>query len=220
MRRPQRRSIKKMNVIFATGNKDKMSEIREILDGMHVIDTVQSMKEAGVDIDIEENGTTFEENAMIKARAVYDAAVAKGMKDVLVLADDSGLCVEALNGEPGIYSARYMGKDTSYRIKNANLIERVNKEGNGNRNAQFVCCIAAVFPDGTGKVVRGTVDGEIADKEYGENGFGFDPIFYVPRLGCTTAQLKPEEKHAISHRGNALRMMRKVIAEYESPDCK
>ena len=98
-----------MNVIFATGNKDKMSEIREILDGMHVIDTVQSMKEAGVDIDIEENGTTFEENAMIKARAVYDAAVAKGMKDVLVLADDSGLCVEALNGEPGIYSARYMG---------------------------------------------------------------------------------------------------------------
>ena len=209
-----------MNVIFATANKDKMAEIREILDGMHVVSSVQSMKEAGIDIDIEENGETFEENAMIKARAVFDAATEKGLENILVLADDSGLCVEALGGEPGIYSARYMGKDTSYRIKNANLIERVNKEGHGNRNAQFVCCIAAVFPDGTGKVVRGVVDGEIADKEYGENGFGFDPIFYVPKLHCTTAQLKPEEKHAISHRGNALRMMKKVIAEYEGPDSK
>ncbi|MBR5897585.1 MAG: RdgB/HAM1 family non-canonical purine NTP pyrophosphatase [Lachnospiraceae bacterium] len=209
-----------MNVIFATANKDKMAEIREILDGMHVVSSVQSMKEAGIDIDIEENGETFEENAMIKARAVFDAAREKGLENILVLADDSGLCVEALGGEPGIYSARYMGKDTSYRIKNANLIERVNKEGHGNRNAQFVCCIAAVFPDGSEKVVRGVVDGEIADKEYGENGFGFDPIFYVPRLHCTTAQLKPEEKHAISHRGNALRMMRKVISEYEGPDSK
>ena len=181
-----------MNVIFATANKDKMSEIREILDGMHVIGSVKSMKEAGLDTDIEENGETFEENAMIKARAVFEAAREKGLENILVLADDSGLCVEALNGEPGIYSARYMGKDTSYRIKNANLIERVNKEGNGNRNAQFVCAIAAVFPDGSEKVVRGVVDGEIADKEYGENGFGFDPIFYVPRLHCTTAQLKPE----------------------------
>ena len=209
-----------MNVIFATANKDKMAEIREILDGMHVVTSVRSMKEADIDIDIEENGETFEENAMIKARAVFEAAKEKGLENVLVLADDSGLCVEALGGEPGIYSARYMGKDTSYRIKNANLIERVNKEGNGNRKAQFVCCIAAVFPDGTEKVVRGVVDGEIADKEYGENGFGFDPIFYVPRLHCTTAQLKPEEKHAISHRGNALRMMREVIAEYEGPDSK
>lgn len=220
IRSSDRKEIKTVNVIFATGNKDKMSEIREILDGMHVVTSVKSMKEAGVDIDIEENGTTFEENAMIKARAVFEAAKEKGLENVLVLADDSGLCVEALGGEPGIYSARYMGKDTSYSIKNANLIERVNKEGNGNRNAQFVCCIAAVFPDGSEKVVRGVVDGEIADKEYGENGFGFDPIFYVPRLHCTTAQLKPEEKHAISHRGNALRMMREVIAEYEGPDSK
>lgn len=209
-----------MKVIFATGNKDKMFEIREILDGMGTIREVVSMKEAGIDIDIIEDGSTFEENAMIKAQAVWNAATDAGMEDILVLADDSGLCVEALNGEPGIYSARYMGKDTSYRIKNANLIDRVNKEGNGNRRAQFVCAIAAVFPDGTKEVVRGTVDGEIADKEYGSNGFGFDPIFYVPSLGCTTAQIPPAEKHAISHRGNALRLMKKVIEEYEGSHSK
>lgn len=209
-----------MNVIFATGNKDKMAEIREILEGMDVITSVKSMKEAGLDPEIIEDGKTFEENALIKAKVVYKAAIDAGMENVCVLADDSGLCVEALNGEPGIYSARYMGKDTSYRIKNANLIERVNKEGNGNRKAQFVCCIAVVFPDGTDKVVRGTIDGEIADKEYGTNGFGFDPIFYVPSIGCTTAELEPSKKHAISHRGNALRLMKKVISEYESTNCK
>lgn len=209
-----------MDVIFATGNKDKMSEIREILDGMGEVSKVYSMKEMGIDPDIDENGSTFEENAMIKAEAVFNEATAKGMKNILVLADDSGLCVDALGGEPGIYSARYMGKDTSYRIKNANIIDRVNKEGNGNRKAQFVCAIAAVFPDGTKKTVRGIVDGEIADAEYGENGFGFDPIFYVPELKCTTAELKPEDKHAISHRGNALRLMKKEIAKYESADCK
>ena len=209
-----------MNVIFATGNKDKMFEIREILADIGTVSDVKSMKEVGIDPEIDENGTTFEENAMIKATVVWEEAKKAGFENILVLADDSGLCVEALNGEPGIYSARYMGKDTSYRIKNQNLIDRVNNEGNGNRRAQFVCCIAAVFPDGTKKVVRGVVDGEIADKEYGQNGFGFDPIFYVPSLGCTTAELEPAKKHAISHRGNALRMMKKVIAEYEGTDCK
>jgi len=209
-----------MKVIFATGNKDKMFEIREILEGMGEVSEVSSMKEVGIDIDIEENGTTFEENAMIKAEAVFEAAKEKGLNDILVLADDSGLCVDCLNGEPGIYSARYMGKDTSYRIKNANLIERVNNEGNGNRKAEFVCAIAGVFPDGSKKVVRGIVEGEIADKEYGTNGFGFDPIFYVPDLHCTTAELAPQDKHAISHRGNALRLMKEVIAGYEGSDCK
>lgn len=209
-----------MNVIFATGNKDKMFEIREILAGMDFISSVQSMKEAGINVEIIEDGATFEENALIKAKTVHDEAVRMGMEKVLVLADDSGLCVEALNGEPGIYSARYMGEDTSYRIKNANIIERVNNSGSDNRKAQFVCCIAAVFPDGTSKVVRGVVEGEIADKEYGSNGFGFDPIFYVPSLGCTTAELEPAKKHEISHRGNALRLMKKVIAEYEGTDCK
>lgn len=205
-----------MNIIFATGNKDKMFEIREILDGMNVVTSIQSMKEAGLDPDIVEDGDTFEANAMIKAEAVFSAATEAGIKDVLVLADDSGLCIDCLNGEPGIYSARYLGHDTSYKIKNANLIDRVNKEGNGNRKAQFVCAIAAVFPDGTKKVVRGIVEGEIADREYGTNGFGFDPIFYLPDRKVTTAELKPEEKHAISHRGNALRLMKKEIEAYES----
>lgn len=193
-----------------------MFEIREILEDLNVVDSVISMKEAGIDIDIVEDGTTYEENAMIKAVAVYDVAKEKGFQDILVLADDSGLSIECLNGEPGIYSARYMGHDTSYRVKNANLIERVNLEGNGNRRAQFVCAIAAVFPDGTKKVVRGVVDGEIADKEYGSNGFGFDPIFYLPERGCTTAELEPMDKHAISHRGNALRLMKEEILKYES----
>ena len=200
-----------MDIIFATGNKDKVFEIKEILSDIGSIGKVVSMKEAGIDTDIEENGSTFEENAMIKASAVFYEAKKRGMKDICVLADDSGLCVEALNGEPGIYSARYMGKDTSYREKNANIISRVNNEGNGNRKAQFVCAIAAVFPDGTKKCVRGTMDGEIAYEEKGSNGFGFDPIFYIPSLGCTTAELKPSEKHAISHRGKALRMMKKEI---------
>lgn len=209
-----------MKVIFATGNKDKMKEIREILEGLDDVKEVVSMKEAGFDIDIEENGTTFEENAMIKAKAVYDEAIKAGMQDILVLADDSGLCVDAMGGGPGIYSARYMGKDTSYREKNADIIARVNKDGNGNRRAQFVCCIAGVFPDGSKKVVRGTIEGEIADREYGTNGFGFDPIFYVPEYGCTTAEMPPEKKHSISHRGNALRLMKKVIMEYENNNCQ
>lgn len=205
-----------MNVIFATGNKDKMFEIREILEDLKVVDEIKSMKEAGIDLDIVEDGTTYEENAMIKALAVYEEAVRKGEKNILVLADDSGLSIDCLNGEPGIYSARYLGHDTSYRIKNANLIDRVNKEGNGNRKAQFVCAIAAVFPDGSRKVVRGVVEGEIADKEYGSNGFGFDPIFYLPERGCTTAELEPKDKHAISHRGNALRLMKEEIIKYEN----
>ena len=200
-----------MDIIFATGNKDKVFEIKEILSDIGSIGKVVSMKEAGIDIDIDENGSTFEENAMIKASAVFNEAVKRGMKDICVLADDSGLCVEALNGEPGIYSARYMGKETSYREKNANIISRVNNEGNGNRRAQFVCAIAAVFPDGTKKCMRGTMDGEIAYEEKGSNGFGFDPIFFIPSLNCTTAELKPSEKHAISHRGKALRMMKKEI---------
>lgn len=209
-----------MDVIFATGNKDKMFEIREILADMDVVRNVSSMKEAGLNPEIVEDGDSFEENALIKAREVFKAAKEAGMNDVLVLADDSGLCVDALNGEPGIYSARFLGDDTSYRIKNAYLIERVNNEGNGNRKAQFVCCIAAVFPDGHEAVVRGIVDGEIAYKEAGLNGFGYDPIFYIPSLGCTTAELIPSQKHAISHRGNALRLMKKVIADYENSDCQ
>lgn len=191
--------MKKM--IFATGNMGKMREIRQIMadTGYEIL----SMKEAGADIDIDENGSTFEENAMIKARAV-----ATLLPDALVLADDSGLEVDALNGEPGIYSARYLGKDTPYSIKNADIIKRLEGKVGSERSARFVCAIAAVFPDGTEKVVRATIEGQIDFEEKGEHGFGFDPIFYVPELGCTTAEIPEEEKNKISHRGKALRLMR------------
>ncbi|MCR5279367.1 MAG: RdgB/HAM1 family non-canonical purine NTP pyrophosphatase [Lachnospiraceae bacterium] len=204
-----------MNIIFATGNSDKMKEIREILEGVPGLSSIKSMKEAGLDPKIIEDGLTFEDNAMIKAKVVYKAATEAGIANPLVLADDSGLCIDCLNGEPGIYSARYLGHDTSYDVKNADLIRRVNEAG-GDRTARFVCAIAAVFPDGSDKVVRGTVDGEIAKVPAGSNGFGFDPIFFLPDRKCTTAELAPQDKHAISHRGNALRLMRKEIEKFEN----
>lgn len=196
-------------IIFATGNEGKMKEIREILDGLTFLgEKVQilSMKEAGIDIDIIEDGTTFEENAMIKARAVAGAA-----KEAIVLADDSGLVIDYLNGEPGIYSARYLGKDTSYRIKNANLVQRLEGVPDEKRSARFVCAIAAVLPDGRELSTRGTIEGRIGYEEKGLNGFGFDPIFYVPEIGKYTAELSDEDKNRISHRGKALRAMREEL---------
>ena len=163
------------------------------------------MKQAGIRADIEENGTSFEENALIKAREVCRLA------GEMVLADDSGLEIDYLNGEPGIYSARYMGENTSYRVKNKNLMERLEGVPNEKRTARFVCAIAAVFPDGKELVVRGTVEGIIGYEERGENGFGYDPIFYLPERGLTTAELPPEEKNSISHRGNALRKMKELL---------
>ena len=194
-------------IIFATGNEGKMKEIRMILADLPV--EVISMKEAGLDVDIVEDGTTFEENALIKARAICKLA------GEMVLADDSGLEIDYLNKEPGIYSARYMGEDTSYRIKNQNLIDRLEGVPDEKRTARFVCAIAAVFPDGREFVVRGTVEGRIGYEEKGENGFGYDPIFYLPERGMTTAQLPPEEKNSISHRGNALRKMKEILEKEE-----
>lgn len=196
-------------IIFATGNEGKMKEIREILDGLTFLgEKVQilSMKEAGIDIDIIEDGITFEENAMIKARAVAGAA-----KEAIVLADDSGLVIDYLNGEPGIYSARYLGKDTSYRVKNANLVQRLEDVPDEKRSARFVCAIAAVLPDGRELSTRGTIEGRIGYEEKGLNGFGFDPIFYVPEIGKYTAELSDEDKNRISHRGKALRAMREEL---------
>lgn len=193
----------KQRLIFATGNEHKMKEIREILDESKY--EIISMKEAGVDIDIVEDGKTFEENALIKARAICKLA------GEMVLADDSGLEIDYLNKEPGIYSARYMGEDTSYHIKNKSLIDRLEGVPDEKRTARFVCAIAAVFPDGKELVVRGTVEGIIGYEEKGENGFGYDPIFYLPERGCTTAELPPEEKNSISHRGNALRLMKELL---------
>lgn len=190
-------------MIFATGNENKMKEIREILGALPL--EILSMKEAGVSADIVEDGKTFEENALIKARAICKLA------GEMVLADDSGLEIDYLNKEPGIYSARYMGEDTSYHIKNKSLIDRLEGVPDEKRTARFVCAIAAVFPDGKELVVRGTVEGIIGYEEKGENGFGYDPIFYLPERGCTTAELPPEEKNSISHRGNALRLMKKLL---------
>ena len=190
-------------MIFATGNENKMKEIREILGALPL--EILSMKEAGVSADIVEDGKTFEENALIKARAICKLA------GEMVLADDSGLEIDYLNKEPGIYSARYMGEDTSYHIKNKSLIDRLEGVPDEKRTARFVCEIAAVFPDGKELVVRGTVEGIIGYEEKGENGFGYDPIFYLPERGCTTAELPPEEKNSISHRGNALRLMKELL---------
>ena len=192
-------------IIFATSNQGKMKEIREILKDLNV--EVLSLKEAGIDADIVEDGKTFEENALIKARAI------RNLTGCMVLADDSGLEVDALNKEPGIYSARYMGEDTSYDIKNNNIIERLNGLVGDERSARFVCVIAAAFPDGTDEVRRGTIEGQIGFEIAGENGFGYDPIFFVPEYGCTTAELSPKVKNEISHRGKALRAMKDVIRQ-------
>lgn len=193
-------------IIFATGNEGKMREVREILSdlGMEIL----SMKEAGVSMDIVEDGTTFEENARIKARAVQKATRA------LVLADDSGLAVDYLNGEPGVYSARYMGEDTSYVIKNKSIIDRLKGIEGSARSARFCCAIAAVFPDGSEAVTEGMIEGVIAESPSGEGGFGYDPIFYLPERGMTTAELSAEEKNAVSHRGNALRKMKPLIKDW------
>lgn len=197
-------------IIFATGNEGKMKEIRMILADMGL--PIQSMKQADIVLDIEENGRTFEENAVIKAKAVAQAAREKGIS-AIVLADDSGLEIDYLNKEPGIYSARYMGEDTSYHIKNANLIERLEGVADEQRTARFVCAIAAILPDGTQRITRGTIEGRIGYEEKGENGFGYDPIFYLPEYQCYSAELSPEEKNKISHRGKALEEMKRILTE-------
>lgn len=194
-------------IIFATGNEGKMKEVRMILADLQI--PVLSMKEAGIVTDIDENGATFEENAVIKAKAV--AACAAKNENIVVLADDSGLEIDYLNKEPGIYSARYMGEDTSYTIKNANLIERLQGVPDEKRTARFVCAIAAAMPDGTNLVTRGTIEGRIGYEEKGENGFGYDPIFYLPEYQCYSAELEPEEKNRISHRGKALSLMKEEL---------
>ena len=192
-------------LIFATGNADKMREIREILADLPY--EIISMKEAGIRADIVEDGKTFEENAVIKAKAVMK------LTGELVLADDSGLEIDYLNKEPGIYSARYMGENTSYHIKNQNLMARLEGVPDEKRTARFVCAIAAAFPDGTVETQIGTIEGRIGYEEKGENGFGYDPIFYVPEFGCTTAELTEEQKNKISHRGRALTKMRAILEE-------
>lgn len=190
-------------IVFATSNAGKMREIRELLKDLGA--EILSMKEAGVQIDIVEDGDTFEANALIKARAVWEQTGG------IVLADDSGLEVDALNKEPGVYSARYMGENTSYEIKNWNLIHRLNGVPDEKRTARFVCVIAAVLPDGRTLSVRDTMEGCIAYEPAGEGGFGYDPILFLPEFGKTSAEITMEEKNAVSHRGKALRAMKACL---------
>lgn len=190
-------------IIFATGNQGKMREIRQILKDMDV--EILSMKEAGIEIDIVEDGKTFEENAIIKAKAVA------AKTEHIVMADDSGLEVDYLNKEPGIYSARYMGEDTPYDIKNASLLKRLEGVEDEKRTARFVCAIATVLQDGEVITAHGVIEGRLAYEPAGEKGFGFDPIFYLPDYGCTCAELSEEDKNSISHRGRALRAMKEKL---------
>ena len=206
-------------IVFATGNEGKMREIREILKdlGMEIL----SMKEAGANLDIVEDGATFGENAEIKARAVWKRTGG------IVLADDSGLVVDCLNGEPGILSARYMGEDTSYEIKNQNILDRAAYAKGGERSARFICNIAAVLPDGTVLHTEESMEGLLADQPAGKEGFGYDPILYIPEFGVTSAQLTLEQKNKISHRGKALEAMKGRLIETftggennENTDCQ
>lgn len=208
----------KHRIIFATGNEGKMREIRMILAdlGMEIL----SMKEAGAVADIVEDGATFAENARIKAKAIWQCT------GDIVLADDSGLVVDYLGGEPGVYSARYMGEDTSYEIKNQAIIDRLKEAGEEERTARFVSAIAAVLPDGTVIHTEGAVEGIIAYEPAGTGGFGYDPIFYLPEYGKTSAEIPIEKKNEISHRGKALEAMKIKLKEFlqgehnEDLDCQ
>ena len=193
-------------IIFASNNAGKIKEVKEILKDMDI--ELVSSKEAGISVDVEENGTTFEENALIKAKAIME------MTGEMTMADDSGLEVDALNKEPGVYSARYLGHDTSYRIKNQAIIDRLKGVEGQDRSARFVCAMALVFPDGHNIVTTGTMEGLIAEEEKGENGFGYDPIVYIPEFGKSSAELSPEEKNKISHRGKALAKMKQELVKY------
>ena len=190
-------------IIFATGNKGKLQEIQMIMEDTPF--EILSLADINFSGEIVEDGTTFEENAIIKAKTVSQ------MTGEIVLADDSGLVIDYLNGEPGIYSARYLGENTSYRIKNANIIERLSGVPDHLRTARFVCAIAAAFPNGEVITKTAYIEGIIGYEEAGEGGFGYDPIFFVPEYNCTTAQLSPNQKNLISHRGKALREMKDVL---------
>lgn len=194
-------------IVFATTNEGKVKEIKEILAGFPI--EVVSMKEMNITADIEENGATFEENSLIKAREVSK------ITGLPAMADDSGLEVDYLNGEPGIYSARYLGRDTDYNYKNNYIIEKLENAKDEERSARFVCVISLVLPDGREFIKKGVMEGRIAYEIKGENGFGYDPVFYLPEYGMTSAELSGEEKNKISHRGKALGAMKELISGLE-----
>ena len=196
-----------MEILLATHNSGKAVEVKSIFNKYNVV----TMKDVGLTMDVEETGSTFEENALIKARSVYNMLDEEMKKKYIVMADDSGLEVDYLNKAPGIYSARYMGEETPYTIKNNHIIKLLYGVKDEDRTARFVCAIAVVRPDGSEDVVRGTIEGRIAYEEKGEHGFGYDPIFFLPEYGCTSAEIPPEEKNRISHRANALQLIKDKI---------
>lgn len=192
-------------IVFATGNQGKLEEIRMILKDLEI--PVVSMREAGFQGAILENGKSFEENAVIKAKTVMEQT------GEIVLADDSGLEIDYLDGAPGIYSARFMGEDTSYDIKNAALVQKLHGVPDEKRTARFVCVIACALPDGSVFTTHGVMEGIIGHEIKGSNGFGYDPIFYLPDCGCTSAEISPEKKNELSHRGKALRSMEEKLRQ-------
>ncbi len=193
-----------MELLFATKNQNKLQEIREVLEGY----TIVSMQDKNIDIDVTEDGLTYEENALKKARAIME------ITGLTTLSDDSGLEIEFLDNRPGVHSARFLGEDTGYDIKNNHILELLKDVPNNQRKARFVCSIAAVFPDNNSLVATCSLEGYIAHTVSGKNGFGYDPIFFVPEFGVTTAEMPPELKNRISHRGKALRKMRDMLSNY------
>ena len=195
-----------MKVVLASKNRHKLEEISKITEKFDMELILQS--ELGVDIDVEETGTTFEENSFLKADAVMKAT------GLPALADDSGIAVDALNGEPGVYSARYGFDDTLDDWGRLELLlKNTENVPDGQRQAQFVCVITMVTPEGSTIQARGEIHGELTREARGENGFGYDPIFYYPPLGKTTAELSPEEKNQVSHRANALKIFYEKLKE-------
>lgn len=190
-------------IIFATTNKNKIREVNMMMEGFDV--ELVPMSEMGIDVDIEETGTTFEENAIIKAKAISD------LTGEIALADDSGLEVDYLDGAPGVYSSRFLGEDTPYEIKNDYIIEKLKDAKGDERSARFACAMAMVFPDGDVETCYGTIEGLIGYEQRGTNGFGYDPIVYVPEYEMTTGEMTPELKNSISHRGKALEQMKEVM---------
>ncbi len=190
-------------IIFATTNEGKMKEIKAILSDLNV--EIVSLKEAGIHVNIVEDGETFEENAIIKAKTIME------LTGEIVLADDSGLEVDAMDKAPGVYSARFLGEGTSYDIKNQHILDKLKDVEQEDRSARFVCVIACAMPDGEILIKRATIEGSIGYEITGNNGFGYDPIFWVPEFNNTLAQLSLEQKNEISHRGKALMEMREEL---------
>lgn len=197
-------------IIFATGNEGKLREVKQILEGLPC--NIISMKEAGLFVEVEEDGVTYEENAMLKAEAIAAlAAQSDEYKDAIVMADDSGFEVDYLAKRPGVYSARFLGVDTPYIIKNQHILDEMKGVPDEYRSARFVAAISCVYPDGKKETVRATYEGIVAHEAKGTNGFGYDPILYLPERGCTSSELEPDEKNKISHRAKALMLVKEKL---------